>query len=339
MTYMPELKDSLERAAESQRATAAAPARPRRTRGLGLLVPALGALIAFTVAVGAIVLAGHGGKQTISQGNQRHIPTAASARRTAEQALNGFSLPPGAVVSRLEPGVLRSASPDLPRLGLPHVIRLHRVWRLPQSPQKVMNWIFSHERSNGGSAESSSGSSGRSGSTLYSFGGELDLPTSGPIEAIIGYQGIPLPHRGTALRVDVEVAWPASALIPSAVDRIAVARVFVSKGHLKERGMISLTTSRVPQVIALLNSFNSLPAPDARRVASCVRGFHFPLELVLFKRGVRKPIEVGFVSFKCSVVWLALPRTPTAGGERFFSLSADQLRRLLQLLGGLPRRV
>jgi hypothetical protein len=347
MTYMPELKDSLERAAERQRATAAAPPRRRRTLGSGTVVPAFGALIALAVVVGALVLAGHS-KQTISGGNQRHLPTAASARRTAEHVLNGFSLPPGAVVSRLEPGMpsqLGSTSPDLPRLGLPHVIHLHRLWRLPERPQKVMNWIFSHERSIGGSGDSSSGSSGSSGtsgSTLFSFGGELDLPASGPTEAIIGYQGFPLSHGGTALRADVEVAWPAPALISSAVDRIAVAQVFVSNGHLKARGMISLTASRVRQVVGLLNS---LSAPAARRAAgACIRGFHFPLELVFFKRGVRKPIGVGFVSVKCSIVWLALPRTPTASGtERFFSPSANQLRRLLQLLPraatpGLARR-
>ncbi|MDQ6822817.1 MAG: hypothetical protein M3076_21200, partial [Actinomycetota bacterium] len=150
------------------------------------------------------------------------------------------------------------------------------------------------------------------------------------IEAIVGYHGVPLPHGGTALRVDLEVGWPAPALISSAVDRIDVAQLSLKKGRPKARWTITLGASRARPVVALLNS---LPAPDARRAGACLRSLRFPLELTFFRRGDTKPIGVGFVSVRCSAVWLTLVRTPTTGTDRVFSPSTTQLRRLFQLLG------
>lgn len=173
---------------------------------------------------------------------------------------------------------------------------------------------------------------------MSSFGGELDAPTPRRIEAIVGYQGVPLPHGGTALRVDVEVGWPAPALISSGVDRIVVAPVSLTKARLKAGRTITLSASPVRQVVALLNS---LPTPDARRAVACISNFRFPLELVFFRRGHTKPIGVGFVSVRCSGVLLALARPATTGAERWLSPSGTQLGRLLTLIGpieiGNPR--
>ena len=161
------------------------------------------------------------------------------------------------------------------------------------------------------------------------------MPTSRRIEAIVGYQGVPLPHGGTALRVDVEVGWPAPALISSAVDRIVAAQVAVVKGRVKFGRRNTLSASRVRQVVALLNS---LPTPDARRAVACISNFRFPLELVFFRRGATKPIGVGFVSVRCAGVWLTLVRTRATGAEKWLSPSRTQLRRLLSL-SGIPIEV
>ena len=140
------------------------------------------------------------------------------------------------------------------------------------------------------------------------------------------------------MRVDVEVGWPAPALISSGVDRIVVAPVSLTKARLKAGRTITLSASRVRQVVALLNS---LPTPDARRAVACISNFRFPLELVFFRRGHTKPIGVGFVSVRCSGVLLALARPATTGAERWLSPSGTQLGRLLTLIGpieiGNPR--
>jgi hypothetical protein len=344
MTYMPELKDELVRAAGAPRtATRRPPRRFLRQATPGRLAPALGALIAVAVAIAALVVAHPGTKEPVPGGSSGSARTARLASLTASKTLTGFSLPPGAVPTRTDPSrprQLGTPAQELPRLALPHVIHLHRFWRLTAGPQQVLNWIFSHEPTNGGSAVSSEGStSGSSTSSVISFDGELDVPTSRRIEAIVGYHGVPLPHGGTALRVDVEVGWPAPALISSAVDRIVVAQVAVVKSRLKAGRTNTLRASRARRVVALLNS---LPTPDARRAVACIRSFRFPLELVFFRRGHSKPIGVGFVSVRCSGVWLTLTRTPTTGAERWLSPSGTQLRRLLTLTGipievGKPR--
>ena len=175
MTYMPELKDELVRAAGAPRtATRRPPRRFLRQATPGRLAPALGALIAVAVAIAALVVAHPGTKEPVPGGSSGSARTARLASLTASKTLNGFSLPPGAVASHVDtsrPRQLGSPSQELPSHALAHVIQLHRFWRLAESPQQVMNWIFSHEQANGGSAVSSGGSISGSSSSVSSFGG------------------------------------------------------------------------------------------------------------------------------------------------------------------------
>lgn len=122
MTYMPELKDELVRAAGAPRtATRRPPRRFLRQATPGRLAPALGALIAVAVARAALVVAHPGTKEPVPGGSSGSARTARLASLTASETLNGFSLPPGAVASRVDPSrprQLGSPSQELPSHAL-----------------------------------------------------------------------------------------------------------------------------------------------------------------------------------------------------------------------------
>ncbi len=99
MTYMPELKDALVRAAESQRSVSTPPRRTVRLARLGRLAPALGALVAVALAIGALVLT----RKPVPPASPTSVKTTRLASLTALKTLNGFSLPPGAVPTRNDP--------------------------------------------------------------------------------------------------------------------------------------------------------------------------------------------------------------------------------------------
>jgi hypothetical protein len=364
MTYMPELRKSLVRAAERENAgaesesvdsTGATGSRraPRREPALrvvrrprfGALVTTLGAGIALSVVATAVLLSGHNGptRPTVGGAPALPVPTAAEARRVAERIVGSLPLPPGAVPVKSDPTRPRQLgrTSELQGLGLPHVISAHRFWRVKQSPQQMLNWFDSHApRGGGGSgsagwlgseAESAGGPTGRG---VTSAGAEVGLGSAAGFGREIGILVVGLPRGGSAVRVDGMAAWPAppptAVKIPLAVDRLSVRPV----SHASQPPVpdtIGVPTPVVRDVVALLNRLPRI-APGTE-VPRC-RGATPRLSLLFYSRGRRSPLAwVLLVSPPCRTLVqlevLSGPRTSHMAVLRATGQQLSQLDRML----------
>ncbi len=153
MNYLPELRDSLVKAAREQTAAAGAVA-PRRRRGFGVLVPVIGVAAAVAVLVVALLAVRHQGSRPTAAGSR-----VAQAEAAARRILDEVVLPQGARRSRLGPGIPADLWKPSERLGVDHVVDLHQIWRLPESPKQVVDFLQAHPPagSRGGMSSESGG--------------------------------------------------------------------------------------------------------------------------------------------------------------------------------------
>jgi hypothetical protein len=347
MTYLPELKSSLVKAA--RRAYVDAPQRgPHRARRRligGGLATALAAAVAVAVAVVAVVALSHRPART---GVAASRPlTRTDLQRSAAQALEMLKLPSGAVRSGLvhgTPAQLRSPSA---RLGIPNGVDVYRVWRLPETPDRVIQFLERHFPGNSATAFGSEAGTGREAGSGRAGGPVVIQEASGSIILRGTRNGVwrqlalnaaRLSGGGTVLRVDSEAGWlkprPATELIPAGVTRI----VF-SWGIRRLRRHGSVTITNPVRVKALVSALNSLPAGRGL-CKSAPNGF---LRFEFDGGNGKQPLAVATWAVRCRNLGLTINGRPTvplmaSPGESFGAPFYAQLADVLVKVDR-PRRV
>ncbi len=306
MSYLPELRSSLVQAARRTYADAEEPIAPRRRLiGRGLAT-ALAAAVAVAVAVVAVVALGH--RQPGGQRGSTAAPTRSQLREAAHELLGQVTLPRGAVVSALVPGELRSAREELP---IPNRVDVYRVWRLPESPGRVIAFIVAH-RPPGSSAGigMANGSGGPGGQITFQETIVIGLAgTPAGIWRQLALDAISLRGGGTALRVDSQAGWlmprPAGDRIPSGVARV-VATV-VGRNPYRHS---SLVIAHRAQINSLVSLFNSLPS--ARLGSGMCKSAPYGLVRFVFEGRQRgAPLAVAVWTPPCRNLGLTIGARPS----------------------------
>jgi hypothetical protein len=137
MSYLPQLRESLVKAAERQLETpASVPARaPRRRFGSVVLVAA--SLAALVVAGVVLVLAGH-------RSSPSPTPAAAtltSPRAAAASLLAEVQAPKGAVLAGGDPVARHRLTRPVQPIPLPGGVDLYRIYRLSGDPETIVNSV------------------------------------------------------------------------------------------------------------------------------------------------------------------------------------------------------
>jgi hypothetical protein len=228
----------------------------RRLIGRGVAT-ALAAAVAIAVAVVAVVALGH--RHTPSgRTASSPVPTRAALRDSATQTLRQLVLPPGAVASGLVPGT--PAEFDWQKLSIANHVDIRRVWRLPERPGRVIDFIVAHRpRGSSVGIGMSNSSGGPGGQVTTQVATVIGIPlTSNGIWRELALTAISVRGGGTRLRIDSEAGWlaprPASERIPPGTTRVVL--TWTAPNPYRHR---SLVITRRTQFSALLARFNSLP--------------------------------------------------------------------------------
>ncbi len=233
MTYLPDLRDSLVKAAQRQQESAIQPSRRARRRvSFGGVATFLAAVAGVAVAVLALTIVRHGHSSDTRPSSQATPAQKHSAARAAAvDTLGLLVLPPGAVRSGLVRGTPAELWSPSDKLGTAHRIDVYRVWRVPGSPQQVVNFIQSHPPagSEQGAASESGSSSSKGGhevvdAAAVTFG--FRVKPGSTIVRELAVQAVRLPGGGSAVRADGEAGWiaprAATERIPVGTDRVLI---------------------------------------------------------------------------------------------------------------------
>lgn len=318
MTYLPGLRESLVEAAQHRYGDAAEP-RVRRIRrrwltpgGVGA---ALAAVTALAVAAVAIVALGnrHPGSPRPASPTQAPV-TRAALRAAAAQALGRLVLPSGAVLSGLVRGTPAELWSVSNRLAIPGSVDVYRIWRLHDTPDRVLSFIernLPRGASSALSGFSSEASSSRPGGpvVVQQAGTVIGFRvTETGIWRELAINAVTLPGGGTALRVDSEAGWvrprPRSERIPSGVAHVRFE--WAARGRPQH---LSLTVIKPGQVSALVSLFNSLPIRP--RATSCSSARGGVMKFVFEPKGGAAPLAVATWTPGCQNVGLTIAGGPT----------------------------
>ena len=316
MSYLPELRTSLVKAARDRYADTSAPLKPRGTRrwlSASGVVSALAAATAIAVAVVALVTLGRSPARTHAASSPG--VTGAALRSSADRALQRLVLPSGAVISGLVSGTPAQLWSPSSRLGIPGSVDFYRVWRLRERPDRVINFIEAHhalgslgglEGVTGSESTYANGASGRPLEVIQGATGVITLPvTRAGVWRQLALNAVALSGGGTALRVDSEAGWlkprPSSELIPPGVTRVEF------KWNIRgaSRGG-SVTIAKPARVGALVSALNSLPAG-----AGTCKGMPGGFFTFVFENGSgSSPLAVATWAPPCRKLDLIIPGRP-----------------------------
>lgn len=329
MTYLPELRESLVRAAEHAATPSGSASRRRsglrawaRRAPLGSIALGLASVTAVAVAGLVLVLAGHrnvsppatAGAVALTPGYGD--PAAADA--AARKLLARFSPPAGAVPMASGSGALghRLTEPTDVFDTTRGVSDAFRYWHLPGSVDSVMNGIdmrMPEPRSWGSGSATDAASSGAGGNdfsfqTTTSFYGPASPFT--PLLRALEVQAAPARGGGTILRVDAQARWgvarPVNERLPNGVTRIEVQLLGPIPAQLKAHRAHAITDAKpVARVVALINSLAvvqpHLRDPGATAAGAC-QGVH--IRATFLASG--QPRAVAVIDPACSTVRLTL---------------------------------
>ncbi|HZU40169.1 MAG TPA: hypothetical protein VE992_03920 [Solirubrobacteraceae bacterium] len=282
MTYLPELRESLVRAAaEMGAAQSGRTGARRRSRSFAAFGLALASVTALVVAGVVLVLAGSRGGQPAGQ---RPVSLSAHKRAQVEatKLLAEFRPPPGAVpetrnLTRGEQG----RGLGLPPSPADGAVDLHRFWRLRGDVQTVMSQVHVPaagditESGSAGSASASSASASASAqSVTYSMTSTYDLGPVGDIWRQLQVEAAVMPGGGTEIRVDA-LAWPgvvrpASERIPGDVTQIDVDVTGKTPDvrHPPRRRTVIRDSSSIAAVVAYMNSLQAVQPDWVKRTGA-----------------------------------------------------------------------
>jgi hypothetical protein len=273
MTYLPQLRTSLVKAAGQRYGDAPEPQRRRRTpRWLtrGSLATALAGATA--IAVAAVALVALGSHQTRTPAASSTAVTRATLGQAASHALDRLALPPGAVVSGLVRGTPIELWSPSNRLAIANHVDVYRVWRLRQSPGRVMAFIEAHRPAGSSLGVGTEASSAANGGPAKVQAATVEINFSATRSGIwrqLAVDIVSLDGGVTALRVDSEAGWvmprPKSDLIPAGVTRVELEWRLRTGAH---HGLVTVTKPQ--RVKALVSLFNSLPSAQ-RGTGLCKR--------------------------------------------------------------------
>jgi hypothetical protein len=311
MTYLPELRESLVKAAGQQSADAR-----RVRRGLGRRLPgslgfvglAVGSVVAIAVAVLALVLAGH--KSTSPSRTTAAAPTLrvgrAASMAAARSLLVQFRPPAGAVPSASDPAPRWLSRPD--DATFPGTVDIHRFFRIHGSPDGVMaairrsNPMLLRGESSASSAGQASASGGRTAQTeTVLTSANYELPADGLVLRQLNIMVATARAGESAVRVDAQALWspprPPELLIPDRTTAIVVRATGVSPPAARFNRVDA--PRQVALVVRFLNSLPALAPPHP--ICGGAR-----IELT-FTTHAASPLAVAVLHPSCGLVELALP--------------------------------
>lgn len=327
MNYLPGLRDSLVKAARETYADTPEPPGRRyivRRLSTGGLATALG--IAIAVAVAAVVLVGLGDRPSSDRSASSAGPSRIAIRDAAARTLSRLVLPPGAVASGLVRGTPIELWSPSDNLSIASRADVYRVWRLRESPDRVIRFIEAHRPlgSSLGIGTESSGSStpvrpgGARQSPSFTIEQEtvsIDFPgTSAGLWRELALDAVTLRSGETALRVDSEAGWlaprPAADRIRSGVVRVRY--WFTRRGHRSASQVIA----NPQRVHAFVSLFNSLPAVPPG-TGACKRGLNGTLSFAFEGGDGTTPLAVATWPLSCRSLDL------TIGGHQISALAGS----------------
>ena len=365
MTYLPELRESLVKAARRQaQAPVAAPvaARPRRVRrGFGGLVLIGASLAALVVAGAVLVLVGHRSPSPPASPAAAAYGSRPAARAAAAAILSAFRAPAGAVAVSSDLSRPRRLGWPNDGLPVPSAIDLHRFYRVAGDPQAVINAITPRRSFPGalagaanpysvseGGSSSSAGSAGPGSSKIVIETATATFPL-GSVGGIAREVQVGVASAGpgmTALRVDAQAWWlvprPAGENIPNSVTSILVQRLGRLPRVAKTLHPIDRldTPAQVREAVSLLNSLGA--RQPSQGACAGTQGLRFRL---VFLGSGQHPDPVAVIEPNCGVVTLSLagrPQPPLSWAGANFVPLYQFLERLAgraahQPLGARPR--
>lgn len=319
MTYLPQLRASLVKAAGQRYGDAPEPQRRRGIRRrltTGGLATACAAVVA--IAVAAVALVALGNHQTSHRAASSPAVTKATLRRAASQTLGRLTLPPGAAVSGLVRGTPIELWSPSSRLAIADRVDVYRVWHLHQSPERVIAFIEAHRPPGGlsvGFGSESSGTSGPGGRpVIESATTTIGVPaTHSGIWRELAVDAVSLGGGRTALRVDSQAGWlmprPPSGLIPQGVTRVEFAWTLrLGAHHASHHASVVVTKPR--RVKALVTLFNSLPT-GRPGTGFCKRAPDGFIRFTFEARHDAAPLAVAIWAPPCQNLGLTIGRHPS----------------------------
>ncbi len=309
MTYLPGLRASLVQAARRTYAETPEPPR-RRWLPAGLIATGLAATVAVAVAVVAIVALGH--RRAASTSVASPGSTVVALRRAAERTLQQVVLPPGAVLSGLVRGTPAQLWSPSSRLAIANQVDVYRVWRLPETPDRVISYMLEHPPRGGSTfgvgTQAGVGAPGgpfevlRSTTTI-SFAGGAD-----GVWRELALDAVALKSGGTALRVDSEAEWlaprPAGERIPPGVTRVTILWDRLGRRPQLYGGGVITSRRRVQAAVSLLNS-TPLAEPGT---SACRRAPSATVRFILSAGASKTPLAVAVWDPPCASVSLTIAR-------------------------------
>lgn len=356
MTYLPELRESLVKAAERRGealSPAAMPTRAHRARRpLGALVLMGASLAALVVAGAVLVLVGHRSPSPPASPAAAPYGSRPAARAAAAAILSAFRAPAGAVAVSSDLSRPRRLGWPNDGLPVPSAIDLHRFYRVAGDPEKVINAITPRRSFSGalagtanpysvseGGSSSSAGSAGPGSSKIVIETATATFPL-GSVGGIAREVQVGVASAGpgmTALRVDAQAWWlvprPAGENVPTNVTSILVQRLGRLPRAAKTLHPLDRldTPAQVREAVSLLNSLEV--RQPSERTCTTTQGLRFRL---VFLGSGQHPDPVAVIEPNCGVVTLSLagrPQPPLSwAGANFVPLY-----QFLELLAGVPR--
>lgn len=332
MTYVPELREALVRAAERQaRVAKVLPRWRRRLGGLGVALAAVAALAVVAVAS----LQGGSAAPPAAPAVTRPVDKAALAHRTAVQMLAGLKLPPGAVTVSADESIGHRLGAPPNGLQTPNLVDLRRFWRLPGDLQSVSARLQhtaaqlesprSGVASSMGEATVSAASGGEGGNDWEAM--TTGLPPVAGVIRVLQVQVAVARGGGTAVRIDAQSGWfpprPADDQLHAAIDAVEVLLTSPQRTSMVR----SRTIRSRPTIAALVAWLNALPFAGGHARAcppDWVLSFAGP--------GSAQPLARATVSITCRQVTLSLRRPATT--SRLGGISYYGLGPLPSIIGG-----
>ncbi|MDQ6818468.1 MAG: hypothetical protein M3018_13840 [Actinomycetota bacterium] len=359
MSQWPELRDSMVTAARRQHELRVRDERPARVRRTARVLPLpklssvavlLAALTAIGVAVVGLTVVRHAPQPAVAGGGHgRGAVSERAARRVAAQALSQLVLPAGAVRSGLVPGTPGDLRVPADLIATPNRVHVFKVWRLPESPARVISFIQAHRPAGSRLSGRTESGSGPNSSTVVidqaSF--VLSFPARGhpAIFREIAIDVERVPGGGSAVRADGEAGWlyprTAENQIPATADRVRVVKL--KRGYRQPRQALSVTsTDQIERLIGVLNALPALP-PDAipvsRQAARLCTGMR--LDFSFYSAGRVKPVARAVYVPSCGFVYLGIAGRwqlshQTELENSIYLRAASPIRELMSLAAKLP---
>jgi hypothetical protein len=207
---------------------------------------------------------GHGGAVTVSDHRYTHLPAGAHgpvlARAVARSLVDAFGVPSDAVALASVPRSSPVAyAPE--RLATPNLVDVHRIWRVPGSPRKILSLVrHSHPAGlqiNGG------------GSGGHHAPGQPEIetswwvtfqahPRSGLGSQTLTISMIAAPKGGTLLRADGQVVWLSTR---SPAERVPadVSGIEVTQRSVDRQISLRRTIGAASSVKAIIAAIDRLP--------------------------------------------------------------------------------